>query len=78
MPKGFLESSLALFKCTLFRADFVLGTYFFDWWESIMVCTFYVCILSLVVYSVYKQASSAGALLQSALASGMAALSQSG
>jgi hypothetical protein len=74
-PKGFLESSLALFKCTLFRVDFVLGTYFFDWWESIMVCTFYFCILGLVTYSVYKQASTTGAMLKSAIQSALAAVS---
>lgn len=58
-PKSLPAQLMAFIKLSFFRVDFTMGTYFFDWWESLIVCGLYGLVLSLIAYSVLKQAARA-------------------
>jgi hypothetical protein len=42
-------------RTVLFRTDYILGAYFFDWWETAIVYSVYFLLLTIACVSAYKQ-----------------------
>lgn len=51
-------------RTMLFRTDYILGAYFFDWWETAIVYSVYFLLLAIACVSASKQLRNVYVLLK--------------
>ncbi len=54
-PRSLLARLRLFLRTTLFRTDYILGAYFFDWWETAIVYSLYFVLLIGACWGAYKQ-----------------------